>query len=932
MIWPAAHARAPLLERESELSAVDSAVEDALDGRGRTLLIEGPPGIGKSTLLAATRERAGAAGFQVLHATCDELESAFPFGLAIHLLEPALGSDARGEVFEGPAGLAAELFESGPADDAAGAGDASFARIHGLTWLCANLSARGPLLLCADDAQWADGPSVAWLRYVARRLEGLSVLVAVVTRTGEPDSAEESVRELRAAPGAVVLRPAPLSEGAADELARLALGEDAAAEVARECHRASAGNPFFLGELLSELAARTPDDQAEYASELVPESVSAAVARRLARLPPSAATLAQALAILSDPAPLALAGALAGLDDRDAAAAVDGLAQAGLVSPGLPPRFAHPIVRGSVRAEIPAATCALLHRRAAEVLAQQRAKPELVAGHLLECEPEPCGWGSAALRESARRALGNGAPAAAARYLRRALGELPADAPRGPLLLELGRAQIDAGDPASIDVIEEALLADDSLDQVEALRELGRARAVFGRLGEAAEAFDRASAAAGEERPDLRLAVEAEFASIRLTLSRDSQVIERLGRHREGLTGRTGGERLLMAVAAFADAQANLPSGPSADLAERALAEWDEHSLQSASLCFYNGIFALLYADRYDAADRFLDEALRDARGRGSPTAVINASWLRAWIRLRRGLLAEAQAEATSVDDPHSESSGPSGPLMRAVLVETLVERGALDEAEAVLGDEAEGEVAGVFIFNPLLYSRGLLRLASGRIEEGVADVRTAGAPGGVVPAAFPWRSTAAVALLSLGAVEEARRLAREELELARAYGAPRALGIALRAMGLVEDDDRVDLLRQAVGVLEASPAQLEHARALCDLGAALRRTGTPAQAREPLRLAMDIAHRCGGRLVADRAHDELVATGARPRTKALSGRDALTPSELRVAQMAAEGRRNRDIAQDLFITVRTVEGHLSRAYTKLEITSRDALRAALET
>ena len=931
MSWPATHVSAPLLERDVELVAVDTALEGVRGGHGRVLLVEGAPGIGKSTLLGVTRERAYDAGFTVLQATCDELESAFPFGLAIHLLEPALTTERRSELFEGPARLAAALFDPGVTEAVPAAADASFARIHGLTWLCANLSAAGPLLLCVDDAQWADAPSVAWLRYAARRLEGLSVLLAVATRTGEPDSSEQAVRELAAAPGSAVLRPAPLSEEAADELARLTLGDSAGTGVARACHRASGGNPFFLGELLADRASRDQVDVSGDGASFVPESVSAAVGRRLDRLPPPAVELARALAVLGDPASLHQAAAIAGLEPDEAAVAADALGEAGLVAPGLPPRFAHPIVRGSVQAAIPAARRALLHRQAAEMLADERAKPELVAGHLLECEPAPSDWGVAALRESARRALGNGAPAAAVRYLERALPELPRDSPRGELLLELGQAQIDAGDPASVGVIEEAVLANGELDRVEALRELGRARAVFGQLGEAADAFDRASAAAGDERPDLRLAVEAEFASIRLTMSRDPGVIERLGRFREELTGRTGGERLLMAVAAFADAQANLPSGPSADLAERALAEWDEHSLRSASLCFYNGIFALLYADRYDAADRFLEEALNDARRRGSPTAVMNASWLRAWIRLRRGHLADAVAEATSVDDPHSESSGPSGPLIRAVLVETLVERGALDEAEAVLGPEAEGEVAGLFIFNPVLYSRGLLRIARGRTEDGLSDVRDAGAPGGVVPAAFPWRSTAAVAMLTLGADGEARELAAEELELARAYGAPRALGIALRAMGLVEGANGIDLLRESVSVLESSPARLEHARALCDLGAAVRRAGSRAEAREPLRLAVDAAQRCGGQLVADRAHAELVASGARPRTKALSGRDALTPSELRVAQMAAEGKRNRDIAQDLFITVRTVEGHLSHAYTKLEITSRDELKAALD-
>ena len=168
-------------------------------------------------------------------------------------------------------------------------------------------------------------------------------------------------------------------------------------------------------------------------------------------------------------------------------------------------------------------------------------------------------------------------------------------------------------------------------------------------------------------------------------------------------------------------------------------------------------------------------------------------------------------------------------------------------------------------------------------------------------------------------------------MTLARAFKGPRTLGIALRAVGLTDGGRRgIELLRQAVRVLEDSGARLEHARAMADLGAALRRAGQRSDSREVLQVALDLAHRCGAIALTERTRTELIAAGGRPRRLVLSGLGSLTPSERRVAQLAADGMSNREIAQNLFITARTVEGHLTHAYEKLAITSREQLPAAL--
>ncbi len=199
------------------------------------------------------------------------------------------------------------------------------------------------------------------------------------------------------------------------------------------------------------------------------------------------------------------------------------------------------------------------------------------------------------------------------------------------------------------------------------------------------------------------------------------------------------------------------------------------------------------------------------------------------------------------------------------------------------------------------------------------------------IPAFAPWRSEAALALHRLGRPQEGRDLAHEELELSQRWGTARTIGISLRALGLLEGGQAGEvLLREAVEVLADSPARLEHARALVDLGALLRRGNSRSEARKLLRQGVDVAHRCGATALVARGNEELAATGAHPRTILLSGLDALTASERRVAQMAAEEMSNKEIAQALFVTVKTVEQHLSRVYRKLNIGSRKDLGAAL--
>ena len=234
-----------------------------------------------------------------------------------------------------------------------------------------------------------------------------------------------------------------------------------------------------------------------------------------------------------------------------------------------------------------------------------------------------------------------------------------------------------------------------------------------------------------------------------------------------------------------------------------------------------------------------------------------------------------------------------------------------------------------------LRLASGLLRGAAGNHETAVEELLGCDLDhptfGGENPAVLAWRSAAALSLAELGRHDEARSLAADEVRRAQSFGAPRALGVALRAQALVGPPaERAGGLHAALEVLAPSQARLEHARALIDLGATFRAAGQRSAAREPLLEGLALAARCGGRSLERRARSELATIGIRPRSADHTGPDSLTPSERRVVGLAASGATNREIAQDLFVTEKTIETHLGRAFRKLDVSSRRQLADVL--
>jgi tetratricopeptide (TPR) repeat protein len=843
-----------LLERERELAELERNVAAAAAGAGRVLVVEGPAGIGKTRLLAEACATARAAGTTVLRARGGVLERDFAFGVARQLL----GEDV--DIAGG---------ESAPGEDPA------FAAIRGLYAETARLAARGPLLLAVDDAHWADQASLRWLSYVARRIEELPVLVLVALRPGEPGAEAALVTRIAEEAGAQVVRPSPLSAAAARAVVTAALGAGAGEEFCAACHTASGGNPFFLRELVTELAAEGVEptrEAARHVEAVGPATVSRAVLLRIGRLPRPAEAIARAVAVLGDAAELGVAAQLAAVDTAGAAEAADLLAAADVLRPGQPLDFVHPVVRAAVYADIPPLQRALQHRRAAGFLAGAGGSADRVAAQLLACDPAGDPWVVARLRDAARDADRRGAPDVARRYLLRALEEPPDAGERGAVLLQLGwtEVRLTHGD-APAHLAEAIELIDDPARRTRAHFVLGRALQNAGRLDEAAEALARGIREAPASERELRLIMEADLAAAQMHLPGAAEVIDRLRRQGDDLAGDTPGECLVLAVTAFAAAQANEPAERVASLAERAVASGELLRQQtSASMIFFEATFALLFAERYDTFDRQYEAALRDARTRGTVMGFAAASAFRSWGAYRRGSIPEAEAEArNSLNVAELHGWQLTHPMALAFLATALIERGELEEARRTIESAGVGDdIPDHVIFTLLLYTRGRLRLAEGKLAEGVADVLLSGERevrlGGRTPAGIAWRSRAAVALHRLGEHDRARELAGEELALARAFGAPRALGRALRMAGLTRPGaEGLALLREAVATLEASPAVLERAHALTDLGAALRRGRQRVEARDALRRGLDLAHACGATALAQRAHEELVAAGA---------------------------------------------------------------------
>lgn len=914
------------------------------EGAGGVAVLEGPPGIGRTELLQSAIADARAEGMTVLHARGGELERELPFGVVRQLFEPLVArasGEARAGLLAGPARLAGPLFDGGPATpiDELPRDETSFAVLNGLYRLTANAATEGPVLMAVDDLHWCDLPSLRFLVYLAKRVEDLPVLALVSKRSFEAGAPLELLDELTWDPLAATLSLRSLSDSATTHLIRDRLSRGADERFCAACHAVTGGNPFLLHALIDVLRERAVPPAAERMAEVArigPPSVARWVLRSIRRVP-DAPALAAAVAVLGEGATLHLAAELAGLDAARAHELADTLARAGILRRGRP-LFVHPVVREAIYSHLAPRERTALHRRAARLLSERGQGDDQVAAHLLAGDPDGDQHCVEVLRRAARSAVARGAPDAAVTYLSRALAEPPEGDTRAAVLLELGLAETTAGGAGALDHLRRALSLARDLDQrAEVALEVARVLFSVAGFAEAAEVLRSALDRLGDRRPDLARRLEAELLGVSLfDLSTLPPVSGRLGRAIEEVGAGAVDDPAALASAAIATTASVEPASRGAALAERALAV-RRRGTEDNPLVLALSTAALVGAEELGRAAAAWEEALAEARRGGSRPDSVLASAFCSHVAWRRGAITKAEAYARDARELAVAPEARFGKAFAAAaLLDALIERGLVDDATRVLVESRfEAALPEVLLANALLDSRGRLHMALGRHREALDDFRECGrrleAWGSRNPALVPWRSNAALALAALGEDEEAREIARVEVDLARRFAVPRALGMALRASGLVERPERrLELLEEAAAVLERSPAALERARALTDVGAELRRRGERVRARAPLRRALALAQRCGVPVLAERAHEELLISGARPRRASFTGVDSLTAGERRVVEMASEGLTNRQIARALFLTEKTIERHLSHAYRKLDVKARSQLPQVL--
>ncbi len=931
-----------LLERDQEIAAIREIVDATAKGFGQLVSVEAAAGVGKSALLAVVADLAVEAGLVILPGRSIELEQDLAYGVVRQIFSPVVyGSDGklRRDLFEGAASAAQPLFadQLGP-DGARVSGRQQV--LGGLYWLCQRIadSVEGAII-CLDDVQWTDPESLASLRYLAERLIGSTLTLVVSLRTDEA-SPHRAYASLLLPPPDTILRPAPLGpEGVRSFIARVF--PEAHETFIDTCSYLTGGNPFLLKELLSSVQSDQLQPDTGTATTLegyVPEAVLRSVMVRLARIPGPSAELAAAVAVLGSQASTSRAAVVAGLPQSVAAETVPALIEAQLFKPGQPLSFTHPLISGAVLADLTPVEAGRLHDRACRVLFEQ-GHLDAAASHALATPPAGDPTTAEVLRLAAESALDQGLTESAERYLVRALAEpIPRDQ-SAALRTSLAVAQCGNGDPSGPDNLMASITdLSSSADAVAAVRAAGRFLRQAGRIQDAARLarnlLDRLEP--DDEQASWILGDFMAAASLDRTLcefpvNHFAQVLQRSS------AGDPPADPCMRSQLAASLAVAGAPATQVRPLAESALlavlddgAEGD----RANELTLGYALAPLLYVDELDSAYQGATRALELAARRSDPLLAALASSYRCEVHHQRGDLLAAIADGETAMRLADENGWRWYRMVEPYLAHCYMDNNQVAAAEAIVDRALDAQPESV-AHAMAVEANARLLMSRGRYGEALDQVTAAGrqlATDYLIdpPALVAWRSRAALAAWALGDPGQAQQLAANELELARPIGTARPIGVALRRLGMVTGGkDGIALIEESVAVLGDSPARLELARSTVELGSGLRRAGFRIAAREQLAKGLQDAEAFGASELAARAREELRAAGGRPRRIAVSGADSLTPSELRVAKLAASNLSNSEIAQALFLTKRTVEWHINRIYRKLNVTDRSGLTKA---
>ena len=913
--------RPRLFERDEFFSELRALLSSEWDRPSGPIVVAGRSGLGKTAFVGAACQIAREAGLAVLQARAEDV-----------------GGPGLGNVVE-------RLLYSHVPDSSAGdtGGQVGLAERH-LEDLIRSLAAERGVLVAIDDAHLLDEETVHWLRRLDRgpAHQRIRLLLSVVERAAQ--SPLRPIDALLSTPHARIMSLAPLSEGGVAALVADCLRSywslpvdpafvDACVEVTR-------GVPLFVIALLREVRSARLEPTASGARRVAnttPPMVARWVLGRLSELPTELARILEAMAVVELPGEAEIIAKMARVSVARVRVATHQLTAADLlVREGARLDFI-PLVQRAVYEEIDPATREKLHLRAATHLHERGTDPTSVARHLLHTEPGNRQWVAQELARAGRAALQEGAVSEAVRYLRQYMAEMPEKGQTHDIRLDLVRAEAAIDERAAVDHLEDAVRGGADPEAAAGVA-ISLTRVVNDADVKAKLATTLDAIADGLSLSDLTSRTELCIASALLSGSPGSlDVAAQLGPELHGWHPGTQTERKAVALLAIADS-VDPDRRPAADIASALVEVVDEGHLASGdridSELWARALLALARSGGLEEADRFARHAHGVARARSFRSAEAEFLLTLAICLAMQGMLRDAEAEARTALSLMNGAPWARRPEAVACLVSALIDQGRADEADALLRQYAGVEIqTSAFEALSLLEQRGRLRSSEARTAEALSDFLLAGqraeSLGITSPAVTVWRGEAALLLSREGRDAEAVRLAAENVDLARKHGGRWLVGSALRVSALVAPpSERIAGLEEAVEYLEHSPAQLELALCLADLGCALRAAeASSPRARTILRRAADIAFRHGASPLAARCAAELRLSGARPRRLALWGPSALTSSERRIVELVMAGLTNAEIAEELFVSEKTIEGHLVRAYRKLGVRSRRELR-----
>lgn len=912
-----------LLGREPETARIDAAIAAARAGGNATLVLVGDPGMGKSALLAESRDRAEAAGLRVLTARGNESEAGLPFaGLSQLIGGAGAGLDEIPETQREALAIALAL-SPGPAPD-------RFAVAAGLLSVVSVVAERaGGLLITVDDAQWLDGPSREAIMFTARRLGQDGVAIVVASRPDPPADLEGDALQRIDLGG--------ISAGAAAELLRSSTSGEVGDEPLLRLTEASGGNPLALIETPRTLSGEQLSGRAPLPTPIRP---AAAIERsfegRVASLPEETQRVLLVVAAAEEVDRASLEQALGALG-LDASALADA-ERAGIIEIETGRiHFSHPVLRSVV-----------YHRGVDE---------ERRAAHLALADAAPAGdagrraWHHAAaasgfdedvaaeLLAAAEKARERGAPASAGELIARAC-ELTADPDeRVRRTLAAVDAFARSGNLLRARSLADAIVGTSSDPDLAA--DVKRSGAIlrmrFGELTLAHQQFIEVADELAERRPQIaaRALIEASF---RDRMVGDYDELDELAERARMLAmAADPPDDAATGVAELQRAIVSVLTGRGEDAFETMLRREDlilSGDPTIAPEVIIAPVHSSIWIEEFDWAWRMLSKLIDDARSRSALSELIYPLAVAGHLELRVGNLPLSHAHGEEAIRLAQDSRQlPLAALGMGLVAETEaalgLERQCREHASyaTAVCDALDATAMGMWGRVGL----GLLGLVTGDAEGALGPLEECERAAGDVHASDPrvvqWRANLVEARVRLGRTEEAERTLEPLERAAREIGGAWSRGAAARCRGLLCTEAEVDgFMSVSVEEFRSGQMSFDEGRSALAWGERLRRARRRSDSREHLRHALVLFERCGSKPMADRARRELEATGETVAGRAPELRDQLTPHELRIALRVAEGRTNPEVAAELFVSRKTVEHHLSQVYRKLGVRSRTEL------